>query len=95
VARTKHPEHPRRGHGLTDHRPLTDLPACLSDGCSDGADWQLQPIVPVAGQPPVSKLEAFRLVRRALFTNFGANAAGTFPVFDNAFTTCLGFAWGG
>jgi len=58
-------------------RHLTSIPALQT------------PSVPHGRQPPLSKLDAFKLVRSILATNNGSNAPGLFRVFDSAFTARL------
>jgi hypothetical protein len=44
---------------------------------------------PCASSAAISQLDAFKQLRALIFSNTGANPAGLFPVFDNAFTARL------
>ena len=45
---------------------------------------------PIASNPALNQLGAFRQVRALMKSNLGANPPGLFPVFDNTFTARLG-----
>ena len=48
------------------------------------------PVVTNAAGPPLSKIDAFKLVRSTIASNFGQHPATLFPAFNNAFTSRLG-----